>query len=160
MKATYQLSERTACDLTNISRTGYRYVAKPKNDEPLRTRLIELAAKHPGLGYLMLHGILKSEGLVVNKKRTYRLYCTAGLQMRTKKRKKLKRPRIPMVVPNQPDTRWSMDFVSDQLSNGRRLRTRQLKMNFLIQAVVLTWGKGQPLLNKSENTVRVLQPYA
>ena len=67
MKATYQLSERTACDLTNISRTGYRYVAKPKNDEPLRTRLIELAAKHPGLGYLMLHGILKSEGLVVTK---------------------------------------------------------------------------------------------
>ena len=46
------------------------------------------------------------------------------------------------------------------ISNGRRLRTRQLKMNFLIQAVVLTWGKGQPLLNKSENTVRVLQPYA
>ena len=123
MKATYQLSERTACDLTNISRTGYRYVAKPKNDEPLRTRLIELAAKHPGLGYLMLHGILKSEGLVVNKKRTYRLYCAAGLQMCTKKRKKLKRPRIPMVVPNQPDTRWSMDFVSDQLSNGRRFRT-------------------------------------
>ena len=70
----------------------------------------------------MLHGLLKGEGLVVNKKRTYRLYTEQGLQVRTKKRKKLIRPRMPMVMPIDKDVRWSMDFVADQLSNGRRFR--------------------------------------
>ena len=49
------------------------------------------ATQYPRYGYLMLHGLLKNEGLVVNKKRTYRLYREAGLQVRTKKRKKLVR---------------------------------------------------------------------
>jgi putative transposase len=70
----------------------------------------------------MLHGLLRNEGLVVNKKRTYRLYTQAGLQVRTKKRKKLVRPRVPLMLPTQPDQRWSMDFVHDQLAGGRRFR--------------------------------------
>ncbi|ODS24523.1 hypothetical protein AB835_03540 [Candidatus Endobugula sertula] len=70
----------------------------------------------------MLHNLLKQEGLVVNKKRTYRLYTTEDLQVRTKKRKKLTRPRLVMDLPNQANQRWSMDFVADQLSNGRRFR--------------------------------------
>ena len=57
-----------------------------------------------------------------NRKRTYRLYTEEGLQVRTKKRKKLTRPRQPIEVPTAPNQRWSMDFVSDQLSNGRRFR--------------------------------------
>ena len=118
----FQLSERAACQLVGLSRTGYRYKATPKNDRALRARLKTLAAQHSRYGYLLLHGLLKAEGLVVNKKRTYRLYTEEGLQVRTKKRKKLQRPRLPMEVPTQANQRWSMDFVSDQLSNGRRFR--------------------------------------
>ncbi len=70
----------------------------------------------------MLHGLLKNEGLVINKKRTYRLYTEAGLQVRTKKRKKLVRPRIAMELPARLDERWSLDFVHDQLAGGRRFR--------------------------------------
>lgn len=88
----------------------------------LRNRLRDLAAKYPRYGYLMLHALLKREGLVVNRKRTYRLYTEENLQVRTKKRKKLIRPRQPMVVPIAKNIRWSMDFVSDQLVNGRRFR--------------------------------------
>ncbi len=66
--------------------------------------------------------MLRAEGLVVNPKRTYRLYREEGLQVRTKRRKKLNRPRIPMLVPTAVNQRWSMDFVSDQLANGRRFR--------------------------------------
>lgn len=69
-----QLSERTACKLTGISRTAYRYQATPPGDEALRARLKALAAQQSAYGYLLLHGILKAEGLVVNKKHTYRLY--------------------------------------------------------------------------------------
>lgn len=66
--------------------------------------------------------MLKAEGLVQNRKRTYRIYTELGLQVRTKKRKKLVRPRIPMALPTKPNERWSLDFVSDQLADGRRSR--------------------------------------
>ena len=49
----------------------------------------------------MLHALLKNEGLVINRKRTYRLYTELGMQVRTKRRKKLVRPRIPMSIPTQ-----------------------------------------------------------
>ncbi len=70
----------------------------------------------------MLHALLKREGLVINRKRTYRIYTELGMQERTKKRKKLTRPRLPMSVPTRVNERWSLDFVSDQLANGRRFR--------------------------------------
>ena len=134
-KKTYQLSERTSCDLVGISRTGFRYQAKPKGDQAFKKRLLELATKHPSYGYLFLHGLMKSEGLACNKKRTYRIYTELGLQVRTKKRKKLIRPRMPMFVPNRPDVRWSMDFVSDQLANGRRFRVLNVIDDFTREMV-------------------------
>ena len=94
----------------------------PNGDGAVRQRLKELATQYPVYGYLMLHALLKQEGLVVNKKRTYRLYTEDNLQVRTKRRKKLYRPRQPMLVPTSANERWSMDFVSDQLSDGRRFR--------------------------------------
>ena len=118
----YRLSERQACRLVKVSRTAYRYQRVGLKDEKLRARLKELASQYSRYGYLILHGLLKAEGLVVNKKRTYRVYREERLQVRTKRRKKLIRPRLVMVLPSQVDERWSMDFVSDQLSNGRRFR--------------------------------------
>ena len=123
MQSAFNLSERRACKLAGLSRTGYRYTSQPKNDVGLRARLLELATQYPRYGYLMLHHFLRQEGLVRNKKRTYRVYTAEGLQVRTKKRNKLIRPRMPMMVPISRNVRWSMDFVSDQLSNGRRFRT-------------------------------------
>ena len=122
----HQVNERTACQLAGLSRTGYRYKAKGKNDQALRERLKVLAVNYSRYGYLMLHVLMmlhvliKAEGLVSNKKRTYRLYTEEGLQVRTTKRKKLQRPRQPMVLPTTANERWSMDFVSDQLSHVRR----------------------------------------
>ena len=91
-------------------------------DGRLKERLIKHAQNYPRYGYLMLHGLLKNEGLVVNKKRTYRLYTQQGLQIRTKRRKKLYRSRCTMVTPSALNERWSMDFVHDQLGDGRRFR--------------------------------------
>ena len=122
LKDHHALSERQACKLVGVSRTGYRHQSNPPDDKALRNRLDELARQYPRYGYLMLHSLLKSEGLVINRKRTYRLYKEAGLQVRTKKRKKLTRPAAVMTTPVAPNLRWSMDFVADQLSNGRRFR--------------------------------------
>ncbi len=122
LKSPFKLSERRACQLVGLSRTAFRYVTQWGKDEPLRKRLLELAKKHPSYGYLFLHGLLRGERLVKNKKRTYRVYNEEDLQVRTKKRKKIIRPRMPMIMPIGKNIRWSMDFVSDQLANGRRFR--------------------------------------
>ena len=118
----HRLSIRRACALVGLSRTVYAYRARPSKDEALRSRLKTLASTHSRYGYLLLHGLLKAEGLVVNRKHTYRLYREEGRPVRTKKRKKLDRPRLALEVPTGPNQRWSMDFVSDQLANGRRFR--------------------------------------
>lgn len=124
------LSERTACELAGISRTAYRHQARQPGDGALRARLKALAVQQSAYDYLLLHGILKVEGLVVNKKHTYRLYTEEELQVRTKKRKKLQRPKQPMELPTGVNQRWSMDLVSDQLSNGRRFRVLNVVDDF------------------------------
>ena len=93
------MSLRRACGLVSISRSVMKYVSRKAADEPLRTRLSELATQYPRYGYPMLHALLKAEGLVVNHKRTYRLYREMGLQVRTKKRKRLpRRDRAPILM--------------------------------------------------------------
>ena len=124
------MSERRSCQLVGLSRSGFRYQVKVKDEQRLRLRLKELASQYPRYGYLLLHNLLKAEGLVINKKRTYRLYTEENLQVRTKKRKKLTRPRVVMDTPLSSNERWSMDFVSDQLSNGRRFRVLNIVDDF------------------------------
>jgi putative transposase len=126
----YAMSQRHACALVRLSRKAASYQPAPRTDAPLVARLKALGEQYPRYGYLMLHALMKSEGLVVNRKKTYRLYCELGMQVRTKKRKKLVRPRLPMAVPSQSNERWSLDFVSDQLANGRRIRILNIVDDF------------------------------
>jgi putative transposase len=115
-------SERRACALMDIHRSVFRYESR-RDDSALRSRLKALATEYPRYGYTLLHGMLAAEKLVVNPKRTYRIYREEKLQVRTKRRKRLaKRPRIEIPTPAATNQRWSMDFVSDQLANGRRFR--------------------------------------
>jgi len=117
-----QVSERRACRLVGFSRSAAWRPLEGRNDDALRARLKLLAERYPRYGYPTLHDLLYAEGQVVNRKRTYRIYREEGLQVRTKRRKKLTRPRVPMQVPTAVNQRWSVDFVSDQLANGRRFR--------------------------------------
>jgi len=128
-------SERRASRLSGLSRSALRYAPRPKNDAALTQELKKLAEQYPRYGYLMLHAMLKHRGLVVNRKRTYRLYTEQGLQVRTKKRKKLVRPRVPMVVPVKANERWSLDFVSDQLACGRRFRILNIVDDFSRESI-------------------------
>jgi putative transposase len=120
---TLGLSERRSCRIVGLSRSVRQYRPAPKNDEAVVGRLKELASENRRYGYLRLHAMLRREGLVANRKRTYRLYTEQGLQVRTKKRRKLpRRDRIAPQVPERPMQRWSLDFVSDQLADCRRFR--------------------------------------
>jgi len=116
-------SERRACELVGISRSVMRYQVKAKDDDPLLTRLRELALEYPRYGYQTLHPILQREGLVINPKMTYRIYLEEQLQVPRRRRRKLPRRRRFRLQPaTRPNQRWSMDFMSDQLANGRRFR--------------------------------------
>src|SRR5687768_9250209 len=88
---TLGLSERRSCRIVGLSRSVRQYRPAPKNDEAVVGRLKELASENRRYGYLRLHAMLRREGLVANRKRTYRLYTEQGLQVRTKKRRKLPR---------------------------------------------------------------------
>lgn len=116
-------SERRACRIVGLARSVQQYRAMPKNDEAVIKRMKALASENRRYGYLRLHAMLRREGLVVNHKRTYRLYTAEGLQVRTKKRRKLpRRDRVAPLLPEPPMQRWSLDFVSDQLADCRRFR--------------------------------------
>ena len=82
------LSERRACLLTGVSSSVYRYQSKQGDDDILRRRVRELAAERKRFGSPRLHIMLKREGLVVNHKRTERIYSEEGLALRRKRRRK------------------------------------------------------------------------
>jgi putative transposase len=101
-----------------------RYASTRDRQDALRQRLRELAAVRVRFGYRRLTVLLKREGWPVNAKRIYRLYGDEGLTVRTKPRKRLaSRPRVPMPAATRPNERWSMDFVSARLADGRWFRT-------------------------------------
>ena len=131
-----RVSERRACRLVRFSRSAAWYRRRGRNDAALRERLKALAQEYPRYGCPTLHDMLKAEGRVVNFKRTYRLYREEELQVRRKRRKKLHVPRIPMLLPNAVNERWSVDFVSDQLASGRRFRVFNVVDDFTRECVL------------------------
>ena len=107
-----------------MSASTLRYQPRDDGNESLRERLKELAGQHRRHGYRMLHSRLRIDGWAINVKRTYRVYREEGLMVRKRRRKKLPVPeRQPLVRPMQPNEVWSMDFVFDELANGRRVKT-------------------------------------
>ena len=119
----YQVTKRRCCRLIQFNRSTHYYKKKEKNDKALIVRLKDLASSRPRYGYRRLHILLRREGWGINHKRVYRIYNMLGLQVRTKQRKKRAAVmRIPLEKPTQPNESWSMDFMADRLSNGKRFR--------------------------------------
>lgn len=131
MNTGLQVSERRACHLIQIARSTQRYQSQAKDDTALRIRLKDLAASRVRYGYRRLHILLLREGWQVNHKKVYRLYHEMGLSLRLKRSKKrpsLIRGLLP--AASRPNERWSMDFVSDSLHDGRRFRALTIVDNF------------------------------
>lgn len=117
------LSERRACRLTRLDRSTFQYRKRVDSDDGLRRRLRELAGERRRFGYRRLGILLAREGFKVNHKKLYRLYREEGLAVRRRRgRKRALGTRRPILVPDEPNQRWSLDFVSDALADGRRFR--------------------------------------
>ncbi|MFG1379137.1 IS3 family transposase [Xanthobacter autotrophicus ATCC 700551] len=117
------MSERRACKATGFCRMTMRYQAKRGDDGALRERMKAIAHERRRFGYRRLHVLLRREGFTVNHKRLFRLYREERLKVRHRGgRKRAIGTRAPMTIPMRPNERWSLDFVSDQLTCGRRFR--------------------------------------
>ncbi len=117
------LSQRHACRLVGLDRSTLRYQRKRPDDATVRQRLRDLAAERRRFGYRRLGWMLAREGHAMNHKKLYRLYHEERLMVRRRLgRKRALGTRAPMTLPNAINQRWSLDFVSDALSDGRRFR--------------------------------------
>jgi putative transposase len=86
----------------------------------VRQRLRELAAERRRFGYRRLGWLLAREGHVMNRKKLYRIYREEKLMVRRRgRRKRTIGTRAPLALPDAINRRWSLDFVSDALSDGR-----------------------------------------
>jgi putative transposase len=130
------ISERRSCLLAGLNRATYQYAPKPKNDGPIKQRLKDLALKKPRYGAPFLTILIRREFGAVNHKRIERIYREEGLQLPRKRRKGFKYERkMPLEPASRPNERWSMDFMSDSLYDGRRFRVLTILDNFCRESV-------------------------
>ena len=153
---TAEISERRACRFTGFARASQRYQSRRPVRTELRARLLTLATLRPRWGYRRLYVLLRREGWLVNRKLAQRLYREEGLVARRRKRKRVAVPRTPPPMPTRANERWSMDFVSDALGNGRKIRALTLVDDFTRQCPVIEVDFSLP----GERVVRVLDRLA
>ena len=163
-------SQRRACGLIGLAPKTYRYATRRPDDAELRGRLKALASERRRFGYRRLHILLKRDGVALNHKKLFRLYREERLTVRRRGgRKRALGMRAPLALPQGSNQRWSLDFVADQLLDGRRFRvlvvvddfTREclalvvdsslsgLRVARELDALVLT--RGRPLMIVSDN---------
>jgi len=123
-RSTWQVSIRRACRALPVDRSTYHYRSRRPEQAGLRNRIKEIAETRVRYGYRRIHVLLRREGWEVNVKRVCRHYREMGLQLRNKTPKrrvkaKLRSDRTTAVAANDI---WAMDFVHDQLFDGKKIR--------------------------------------
>ena len=123
LETAHEMSERRACRVIGVDRTSVRYQRTTPDDADLRARIKALAHERRRFGYRRLYILLRREGRLVNRKRVQRIYQEERLMVRRRGgRKRALGLRAPMAAPDRPNACWSLDFVHDQMTDGRRFR--------------------------------------
>ena len=140
----YSVSERRGCEVTRTARSTFQYKSIRPSQESLRQKIRDLALSRVRYGYKRIHVLLKRQGIHVNKKRVYRLYCQEGLQLRPRRPRRhvtaaTRQP--PRAKPKAPNVAWSMDFVSDQTVDGLRFRALTVVDVFTRECLAIEPGK-------------------
>jgi putative transposase len=131
-------SQRRACGLVGIEPKTYRYASTRPDDGAVRQRLKELALERRRFGYRRLHILLRREGIMLNRKKLYRLYREERLTVRKRGgRKRALGTRAPMAIPQGANQRWSLDFVSDALASSRKFRILAVVDDFSRECLAL-----------------------
>lgn len=151
------MSCRRACRIVKVSRSVYRYKARPREDEQVIAELDELAGKHPGYGFWKMHGCLRMKGRMWNHKRTYRVYTEMKLNLRRKRKRRLPvRERVAIAIPVAEDRMWSMDFMSDALHNGKKVRVLNIIDDYNREALAMEVDTSLPAPRVTNTLERLL----
>ena len=149
-----QLSNRKACMLIGISRTTCQYQSKPKDDTDVQEALTALTTKHATIGYWQCCYRLWNKGYRWNHKRIYRVYTDMKLNIRRKAKKRLpERVKQPLIIPAAPNQMWSIDFMSDTLTDGRKFRLFNVMDDFNRESLAIEVDTSLPSLR----VIRVLE---
>lgn len=149
-----QLSNRKACGLIGISRTTYQYKRKAKDDDALQEALTALTTRHPSIGFWQCCYRLWNKGYTWNHKRIYRVYTDMKLNIRRRAKKRLpERVKQPLTVPTAPNQVWSIDFMSDSLTDGRRFRLLNILDDYNRESLAIEVDTSLPSLR----VIRVLE---
>ena len=117
-------STRNALRIVQMSASSYGYRSRRRDASALTMRIREITQTRVHYGYRRVHVMLRREGHRDNVKRVYRLYREQGLSLRLKRprRNKAAKLRHPKQIAFAANEMWSMDFVADELFDGRKLR--------------------------------------
>ena len=119
----HKVSQRRACAVLNVDRSTVRYSSVRPNDADLRKAIRGVAQERRRFGYRRIGVMLERQGITMNHKKLRRLYREEKLQVRKRGgRKRALGTRRAMVLPNRTNERWSLDFVNDAFTDGRRFR--------------------------------------
>jgi putative transposase len=134
----FQLSVRISCRALGLGRSVFYYKPDLTRDEPVIRKIAELVERYPRYGFSKLYHVMRREGHGWNHKRFHRVYCKLGLNFRRKGKQRLptRNPK-PLSVPNELNQSWSVDFMSDSLTDGRRFRTLNIVDDFNREALAL-----------------------
>lgn len=136
--AEFGASQRRICNVIGMARSSCRYTSRKEQPVELVKELRALAAERPRFGYRRLHVLLGRRGYKANHKKIYRLYREENLAVRRKKRRRIAaQVRTVPAPPQRPNERWSIDFVSDALGNGRRFRALTVVDDFTRECLAI-----------------------
>jgi len=117
------VSQRRACCAMQVDRATVRYKSRRPDDTDLREEIRTVAKERRRFGYRRIQVMLERKGIFMNHKKLRRIYAEEKLQVRRRGgRKRALGTRKPLVLPDGPNQRWSLDFVSDAFTDGRRFR--------------------------------------
>jgi len=132
------VSQRRACNVMQTDRSSVRYQSKRVNDNEQREAIKRISKERRRFGYRRINVMLQREGIHMNHKKLRRIYAEENLQVRRRGgRKRALGMRRPMEVPDRPNQRWSLDFVSDAFTDGRRFRILTVVDDFSKENVLL-----------------------
>lgn len=120
----FGLSVRRSCGITCMARSTYLYEPKPDNDYLIITVIDEILSKNSMYGCGMIHLKLRQKGILINHKRTERIYKEQALQLRVRKRRKkvASIERLPVELPEGPGVICALDFIHDSVGFGKKLK--------------------------------------
>lgn len=136
--AVHGVSQRRACEVLAVDRSGVRYRSIRPDDAAERAAMKAVATERRRFGYRRIHIMLERQGIVMNLKKLRRLYREETLQVRKRGgRKRALGTRRPMVLPSTANQRWSLDFISDAFTDGRRFRVLAVVDDFTRECLTL-----------------------